>query len=425
MAWHIVTKWFMYHTNLSSILLRKEGPGMTSSLTQFYIIGASGIYSDVINGIYEATLQQSGGKPVYHKCDDSDIWLEYDGKAGEWNVLNTAHRGLSWGYASLKSAHDVNMCEGKSGWMVFDGHQWNDQPTARLKIISYQASFVAPEVPSRPPPPPPVTVSASTSSETSRHNRTKTAGASVTAADASLVPTGTEYPASRFAKDSIVKHFDFADSMRVNNGQQPPEELSEAQSYDLHSKKREVSPANASAASPVSPQISGMNTPVSMASSLAVHDGTAGRGASSNFQSANSSISMSYSQILKHRRLHIDALEPGHPKVLMRVPNQQSLPVESLSEHMVDLNLNVLQATASILDMISAERACAKMCVWGTSRFCKVSENCIDVLLASGQRMQAERDVFLVREGDNASNVIFFVATGQVKFMRFFLCTAL
>ena len=94
---------------------------MADSVTQFQIFGATGVYSSFINGLYQSTLQQCGGKPVYHNCDNSDIWLEYDGKGCEWNVLNTAHRGMSWGYASLKSLHDVNSCEGDTGWKVFDG----------------------------------------------------------------------------------------------------------------------------------------------------------------------------------------------------------------------------------------------------------------------------------------------------------------
>ena len=104
--------------NLSLLLLRDR---MADSVTQFQIFGATGVYSSFINGLYQSTLQQCGGKPVYHNCDNSDIWLEYDGKGCEWNVLNTAHRGMSWGYASLKSLHDVNSCEGDTGWKVFDG----------------------------------------------------------------------------------------------------------------------------------------------------------------------------------------------------------------------------------------------------------------------------------------------------------------
>ena len=68
---------------------------MADSVTQFQIFGATGVYSSFINGLYQSTLQQCGGKPVYHNCDNSDVWLEYDGKGCEWNVLNTAHRGMS------------------------------------------------------------------------------------------------------------------------------------------------------------------------------------------------------------------------------------------------------------------------------------------------------------------------------------------
>ena len=116
---------------------------MTNSRTQYQIMGAAGAYCSLINGVFESTLQQCGGKPVYHKRDNADIGMEYDPAACEWNVLNTAHRGLSWGYASFKTPHNVNSCEGKAGWKVFDGKQWVDQPRVRLKMISYvRTSFM-------------------------------------------------------------------------------------------------------------------------------------------------------------------------------------------------------------------------------------------------------------------------------------------
>jgi CRP-like cAMP-binding protein len=82
------------------------------------------------------------------------------------------------------------------------------------------------------------------------------------------------------------------------------------------------------------------------------------------------------------------------------------------------MNLHTLEITAAIIDSVSAERAIAKMCVWSTARFSKYSEAAVDSMLATGQRMEAERDVYLVREGEEVSCFLFYVASGQIKFSR-------
>ncbi len=392
-------------------------------MTQFYILGATGVYSDLINGMYAATMQQCGGKPVYHKCDNADIWFEYDGRAGEWNVVNTAHRGLSWGYASFKSMHDVNLCEGKPGWKVYDGKQWTDQTGVRLKIVSYKAVIAAPEVPKIPPPPPPAVASESAQSAASHHQGTtaaqlNTARASASYSDANslriLHPRSTTTTQNQFTKDSVVRHFDFADSARLSGGPPQPGGLSKER-HVSDAIKQDVSARTMTGDARSSPQ---SVEPTVSSSTLSSRAGQDASWSSNNAAGAVGDGSISYTQIIKTRRLHIDALEPGHPKVLTRVPKQQMLPVQSLLQEMTGLNLQAVEVSAAIVDAISVERACAKMCIWSTSRFSQSSENFIDILVASGQRMEAEEDVNLVREGEQASNVIFFVSTGQVKFVR-------
>ena len=39
------------------------------------IIGATGINASLVNGIYVATEEMSGGMPVYRKQDNPDRWL--------------------------------------------------------------------------------------------------------------------------------------------------------------------------------------------------------------------------------------------------------------------------------------------------------------------------------------------------------------
>ncbi len=387
----------MYHKNLSSL---PEGKG-DDNFMQFQIVGASGSYSDLINGVYESTLQQCGGKPVYRKFDDSDIWMEHDTKAGEWNVLNTAHRGLSWGYASFKSQNDVHSFESKAGWKVFDGKIWTDQPGVRLKIISSAApSFVFPEVPKQPPPPPPGTA---TSNTVIVHLIPSAEGAA--SESRCISPRMKPW----IAKDPVIRHFDFVDGARVveeSSMTSRPHKERESASKEMD---REPSLEEMIAKSS---HVKLSGTPNMTPSSLN------SRGSLDGGSSTDRDRSNNGSQRIKNRRLHIDALEPGHPKVIVRVSNQQALQVTSLSERMSDLNLKSVQTAAAIIDGIAAERACAKLCVWNTPRFTRVSETVVEILLVSGQRMEADVDVNLVREGDDISGVIFYVASGQIKFVR-------
>jgi hypothetical protein len=389
----------MYHTTS-----RSEVGG---NLTQFQIVGAAGSFRDFINGVFESTLQQCGGKPVYQKCDNSDIWMEHDIKAGEWNVLNTAHRGLSWGYASFKSQNDVSSFDGKAGWKIFDGKSWADQPGVRLKIIPRGASrFVVPEVPKQPPPQPPATATANANPVVTRVIPESTAS-ETRCISPRMKPSSAE--------DAVVRHFDFFDSAQVVEESAMPNRLSEDRDSTPKEMNHEPSLEEMIAKSSSSDMHRKLNATTSSLSSSGSLDGSLS-------SSTRSDRSSSGSQRVKNRRLHIDALEPGHPKVIMRVSNQQTLPVSSLSERMSDLNLQSVQTAAAIVDGISAERTCAKLCVWNTPRFSRVSEMVIDILLASGQRMEADEDVSLVREGEDISGVIYYVASGQIKFFRYIFC---
>ena len=390
---------------------------MTNSQTQFQILGATGSYSDVINGVFESTLQQCGGKPVYHKRENGDIWMEYDSNACEWNVLNTAHRGLSWGYASFKTQQDVNACEGKATWKIFDGKRWADQPSVRLKMISYgDLRFVAPELPKMPPPPPPTASSAFANSHSPRKygvapthptgvslRDTRGAGVPLAASDER---GSVQRHTHQHTDDSIVRRIAFADSRRVDDEFAQHSWLSERQIFASRDAEHEPSSIEMAAGS-ASDHVYGVP---SMSPAMLMLGGLSG--------SSSSSSSSSSSLTQKKRPLHVDALEPGHPKVIIRVSKQQMLPVQSLLEQMSDLNVRIVETTAAIIDSLSSERASAKMCIWSTPRFSQVSETYIDVLLASGQRMETEDDLCLVREGEETASVVFYVASGQVKFVR-------
>ena len=98
------------------------------------ISGASGPFSHIINGVFEVTSQRCCGMSVYRKRDDGDKWLEYSDQAVKWNVLDTAHRGQSWGWASFFSRCSIEECADTAGWKLFDGSKWADCPGMRLTL---------------------------------------------------------------------------------------------------------------------------------------------------------------------------------------------------------------------------------------------------------------------------------------------------
>jgi hypothetical protein len=98
------------------------------------ISGACGPFSHVINGVFELTSQQCCGMSVFRKRNDGDKWLEYSSHAQKWNVLDTAHRGQSWGWAAFESKCSIEKCANVLGWKIFDGSKWADCPDMRLSL---------------------------------------------------------------------------------------------------------------------------------------------------------------------------------------------------------------------------------------------------------------------------------------------------
>ena len=107
------------------------------------ISGAYGPFSDVVNGVFEPTSQQCCGVSVYRKRDDGDKWLEYSSNALKWNVLDTAHRGQSWGWAAFASrGGGIEKCVNVPGWKMYDGTKWEDRPSMRMTFVERHAPLI-------------------------------------------------------------------------------------------------------------------------------------------------------------------------------------------------------------------------------------------------------------------------------------------
>ena len=66
-----------------------EGKQQVPAKATVHIAGATGNRANEINGMYEATTEMSGDMPVYIKMGNPDMWLEYratyEAVAGEIN----------------------------------------------------------------------------------------------------------------------------------------------------------------------------------------------------------------------------------------------------------------------------------------------------------------------------------------------------
>ena len=61
------------------------------------IQGTVGIHAGKVDGIYEATDEESGGMPVYRKQGDDDMWLMYHAPKKFWIVQQTVNKNSNMG----------------------------------------------------------------------------------------------------------------------------------------------------------------------------------------------------------------------------------------------------------------------------------------------------------------------------------------
>jgi hypothetical protein len=124
-----------HSTHLSSYSASHEH----QDLRDVHVSGASGVFADFVNGVYEPTSERCCGMTVYHKRDDNDKWLEYSNKAHRWTILDTAHRGQIWGWAFLTTHRSIEKCSGLTGWKISDGSRHVDDLNIRCHIVEKSA----------------------------------------------------------------------------------------------------------------------------------------------------------------------------------------------------------------------------------------------------------------------------------------------
>ena len=85
-------------------------------------MGATGSKTSRINGIFEATEEESGGMPIYRKLDDYDVVLLYSPPAKMWIIQAAKDRGsfLKWAYLRCDPPHLPEKGP-KGAWQVDDG----------------------------------------------------------------------------------------------------------------------------------------------------------------------------------------------------------------------------------------------------------------------------------------------------------------
>lgn len=106
------------------------------------ISGATGLFADIVNGVYEPTSEHCCGMTVYRKREDNDKWLEYSNAADRWSVLDTAHRGQVWGWAFLTTHRNIEKCKGLSGWKIAEGPRFVDDLNICVDIIERSVSKI-------------------------------------------------------------------------------------------------------------------------------------------------------------------------------------------------------------------------------------------------------------------------------------------
>ena len=92
------------------------------------ITGATGQYSNYVNGAYKPTDELSGDMPVYVKVGNSDLWLEYYAATKSWMVKSAEHKRKNqcWAFCSVPEKCLPPEClAGK--WELHDGSKWVPQ----------------------------------------------------------------------------------------------------------------------------------------------------------------------------------------------------------------------------------------------------------------------------------------------------------
>ena len=103
------------------------------------IVGASGVYAAIVNGMYEPTDELSEGNvTIYRNVGNGGVWLEYRASNKQWQVKPTASKGtdVCWAYCTVPVKRlPYQECPGGQ-WQVSDGSRHVSQPAVIIAAVS-------------------------------------------------------------------------------------------------------------------------------------------------------------------------------------------------------------------------------------------------------------------------------------------------
>ena len=118
--------------------VQAAGVGLASvSSGAVRIVGATGSSAGIVNGMYEATTELSGGMPVYVKVGVGGMWLEYHAPSSQWQVTLTSNKGTNHASAFCPVPAKCLPEDCPAGqWLVVDCCKLVSQPAVNITVAT-------------------------------------------------------------------------------------------------------------------------------------------------------------------------------------------------------------------------------------------------------------------------------------------------
>ena len=95
-----------------------------------FICGATGPYSAMIDGFYEATEERgSDGRVLYKKRGGDGVWIEH--LEGKWQIKHASEKGMDSGNACVAGRCRLEACVSLV-WDEWDGQEHKEQPSLKM-----------------------------------------------------------------------------------------------------------------------------------------------------------------------------------------------------------------------------------------------------------------------------------------------------
>jgi len=95
-----------------------------------FICGATGPYSAMIDGFYEATEERGlDGRVLYKKRGGDGVWIEHFVK--EWQIKHASDKGRDSGNAYVAGCCGLKACVSLV-WDECDGKEYKEQPSLKM-----------------------------------------------------------------------------------------------------------------------------------------------------------------------------------------------------------------------------------------------------------------------------------------------------